>query len=106
MNEDEKSQFYNAGYKACEAHTKMSPETEKQFALMTQQFEVFEDKLDCLIDKVDILSKGMLYRTEAEKDFVNKIEFEKVKGKIGFYAWITPILTGAVGVLITYALLK
>ena len=84
----------------------MSPETEKQFAPMSQQFETIEEKIDFLIKKVDTITDKMLCKEDAEKTYVSKNEFLFLKGRNSFYALITPILTAMVGSLFTYILFR
>lgn len=84
----------------------MSPETEKRFALMTQKFESFEEKIDTLILEVKDIGNKMLCKEEAKDTYSTKLEVQGLKGKINFYAWITPLLTGLVGALLSYVLFK
>jgi len=79
---------------------------ESTIATMQKDIENIDEKLDTLIVKVDVITKEMLCKADASDKYATKIDFEKMKSRVNFYAWIVPILTGALGVLATYVILK
>ena len=78
-------------------HNKMSPETRSAFKLMDEKFCNLEEKLSSLIKKVDNLPFEL--SQIANEKYATKIEVERVKSRVNFYAWIVPILTGILGFL-------
>ena len=101
MNDDEKVKIYNDGFKTRQDHNGMSPETAQELALMAQNFTNIEKKLDCLILKVDELTEKTLFKIDANKEYATKLELEKIKSKVNFYAWVVPICTAVIGFLVS-----
>ena len=85
------------------------------------RMQTLENKLDDAIKKIDdvptlaemdLANEKLAKRIAVEvlacvsKDYATKLALEKIKSRINWYAWITPVLTGAVGAMAAYIMFR
>lgn len=85
LTPDESHEAYQRGFKAGKKHSNPAPETQYRNNAQDKRLEKIEKHIEIINSEMGEV----------------KIALEKIKGKVGIYAVIVPVLTGALGFLLS-----